>query len=81
MVVKVPFIGLVNLVAEKAVVPELIQNQVTPDRLAEEADAILKDGPRRKNMLEDLKMVKERLGQGGASEKTAEVAIGMMAGY
>lgn len=80
MVVKVPFIGLVNLVAEKAVVPELIQNQVTPDRLAEEADAILKDGPRRKNMIEDLEMVKERLGPGGASEKTAKVAIGMMAG-
>ena len=77
-VVNVPFIGLVNLVAGKGVVPELIQNEVTPHRFAEEADAILKDGLTRENMIKNLGLVKERLGQGGASEKTAKIAIEMM---
>ena len=80
MVVKVPFISLVNLVAGKEVVPELIQNEVTPQRLADEADAILKDGLKRENMIENLRMVKERLGGGGASEKTAKIALEMLAG-
>jgi lipid-A-disaccharide synthase len=81
MVVDVPFICLVNLVAGKEVVPELIQNEVTPHRLAEEADAILKDGLRRKNMIKNLGLVKEILGQGGASEKTAKIALEMMEGH
>jgi lipid-A-disaccharide synthase len=80
MVIDVPFIGLVNLVAEKKVVPELIQNEVTSHRLAEEADAILKDGLRRESMIKNLRMVKERLGHGGASEKTAKIALEMMEG-
>jgi len=79
-IVNVPFIGLVNLVAGKGVVPELIQNEVTPQRFAEEADAILKDGLTRENMIKNLGLVKERLGQGGASEKTAKIAIEMMEG-
>jgi lipid-A-disaccharide synthase len=80
MVVNVPFISLVNLVAGREVVPELIQNEVTPHRLAEEADGILKDGLRRENMIKNLGLVKERLGQGGASEKTATIAVEMMEG-
>jgi lipid-A-disaccharide synthase len=78
MVVKVPFIGLVNLVAGEKVVPELIQAEVTPHRLAEEADAILGDGRMKENMIKNLEMVKTRLGQGGASEKTAKIAIELM---
>ena len=79
-VVKVPFIGLVNLVAGEEIVPELIQGEVTPHRLAKEADAILGDGRKKENMIKNLEMVKTRLGQGGASEKTAKIAIDMMEG-
>jgi lipid-A-disaccharide synthase len=81
MVVNVPFISLVNLVAGKEIVTELIQNEVTPRRLAEEADTILKDGLRRENMIKSLELVKEKLGQGGASEKTAKIALEMMEGH
>ena len=77
-VVHVPFMSLVNLVAGREVVPELIQNEVTPHRLAEEADGILKDGLRRENMIKNIGLVKERLGQGGASEKTATIAVEMI---
>jgi lipid-A-disaccharide synthase len=77
-VIKVPFIGLVNLVAGERVIPELIQNDVTPDRLAHEALEILEGGQKRENMIEKLSIVKERLGRGGASERTARIAMEML---
>ncbi len=77
-VVKVPFLGLVNLVAGEQVIPELIQDDVTPDRLAHEALAILEGGQKRENMIEKLGKVKLRLGRGGAAERTAKIAIDML---
>lgn len=79
-VVKVPFISLVNLVAERMVVPELIQDQVNPQRLVQESLAILENGNERVNMIKDLKKVKERLGEGGASAKAAQMAVEMIRG-
>ncbi|MBW2029270.1 MAG: lipid-A-disaccharide synthase [Deltaproteobacteria bacterium] len=79
-VVKVPFISLVNLVAERMVVPELIQDQVNPQRLVQESLAILENGHERENMIRDLKKVKERLGEGGASAKAARMAVEMIRG-
>jgi lipid-A-disaccharide synthase len=77
-VIKVPFLGLVNLVAGEQVIPELIQDHVTPDRLAREAIEILEGGQKRENMIEKLGMVKQRLGRGGASERTAKIALEML---
>ncbi len=79
IVVKVPCIGLVNLVAGEKVVPELIQNEVTPDRLAHETLTILEQEDVREKMIMKLKGIKERLGRGGASERTAKIALEMMA--
>jgi lipid-A-disaccharide synthase len=78
MVVKVPYIGLVNLVAGKEVVPELIQGEVTPQGLADKAISILEDKNTRAAMIKDLQMVKERLGSPGASLRTARIALDMM---
>ncbi len=77
-VIRVPFIGLVNLVAGRAVVPELIQEEVTAARLAREAARLLAVGPIRENVIKDLVRVQELLGEGGASERTAEIALEMM---
>jgi len=77
-IVKVPFISLVNLVAGEMVVPELIQDDVDPQRLAEESLLLLEDGTRRTNMVKDLERVKERLGKGGASERAAQIAVDMI---
>ena len=77
-VIKVPFLGLVNLVAGEQVIPELIQKDLTPERLAREALGILEGGQKRENMIGKLGMVKERLGRGGASERTAKIAIEML---
>ena len=78
MVVKVPYIGLVNLVAEEKVVPELIQDEVTPDRLAREALTILEHEDVRANMIMKLEYIKKSLGLGGASDRTAKIALEMM---
>ena len=76
--VKVSFIGLVNLVAGKAIAPELIQGNATGRRLAEEGLAILEDARARGKMKRDLQSVKERLGRGGASREAASIARDMM---
>jgi lipid-A-disaccharide synthase len=76
--VKVSYIGLVNLVAGKAIIPELIQGNATGSRLAEEGLAILENGGMRKEMKKELQLVKEQLGRGGASKKAASIAGEMM---
>ncbi len=77
-VISVPFIGLVNLVAGEEVVPELIQGDVTPERLAREAVDILDHDDRRRNMVRKLRALRETLGRGGASERTARIALEMI---
>jgi lipid-A-disaccharide synthase len=75
MVIRVPFIGLVNLVAGEEVVPELIQGDVTPERLAQEAMDILEHDDRRRDMVRKLQALRETLGQGSASQRTARIAL------
>ena len=78
MVIRVPFIGLVNLVAAEEVVPELIQGDVTPERLAQEAMDILEHDDKHRNMVRKLRDLRDKLGQGSASGKTARIALGMI---
>ena len=59
-------------------VPELVQDDATPERLADEALTLLEHEDVRGDMIEKLKMIKRRLGRGGASERTARIAIEMM---
>ncbi len=78
-VIQVPYIGLVNLIAGEEIVPELVQGEVTPKRLAEEALALLDTGQRRENMLQRLGALRDMLGRGSASSETAKLAVEMMA--
>ncbi|MEW6668090.1 MAG: lipid-A-disaccharide synthase [Thermodesulfobacteriota bacterium] len=77
-VVRVPHIGLVNLVAGEQIVPELIQHDVTAERVADEGLAILESSQRRENMVQKMKALRDRLGTGSASERTAAIAIELM---
>ena len=77
-VVKVPFISLVNLVAGEEIVPELIQDEVRAERLASEAIDILENDAKRDAMKAKLAWVRDRLGRGGASKRTARIALEMM---
>jgi lipid-A-disaccharide synthase len=76
--IRVPYISLVNLVAGKNVVPELIQNEAVPEQMAFETERILSDNQARKQMLRDFEMVNRLLGKTGASARTAAIALGMM---
>jgi len=78
MVIKVPYVGLVNLVAGEEIVPELIQDEITPHSFADAALAILESEQRKGEMIEKLRKVKYILGREGASERTAGIAMEMM---
>jgi lipid-A-disaccharide synthase len=78
LLVKVKTIGLVNIVAGKAIVPELIQGDANGQRIAQEASNLLKNPSLYHRIEDELKVVKERLGSPGASAKAAHVALKMM---
>jgi lipid-A-disaccharide synthase len=72
--IKVKYISLVNLIMDKEIVKELIQNELNEKNLKTELDKLLKPESR-KRMLEDYMVLKEKLGGSGASGKTAELMI------
>ena len=63
--------AMVNLIAGRMVVPELIQGDFTPMRVCEETLRILDDGVPRAAMLDALREVRTKLGSGGATRKAA----------
>lgn len=73
--IRVEWIGLVNLVAGRTVVPELIQSAATGQRLYEEALRILDDRPTYDEMKRELAKVRAALGEPGASGRAAEVVL------
>ncbi len=75
IIVTVKHIGLVNLVAEKGIVPELIQAEATAERLSEEALRLLKNPTQYHEMKAAFQVVRERMGTPGASDRAAEVVL------
>ena len=71
--VKVNYISLVNLVMEKEVVKELIQNELKEENIVKELERLLHDGKRQRRLLEDYDELRDRLGNVGASERAAEL--------
>ena len=59
--VQVPFLTMVNLIAGRLIVPELMQDQATGERLAAEAEALLVNPSKREAMKRDLQVVTEML--------------------
>jgi lipid-A-disaccharide synthase len=75
--VRVKNIGLVNIVAGKTIVPELIQYNVTVQKIVELASGLLKNESQRAAMRKDLSAVKGLLGSKGASANVAGAILAM----
>ncbi len=74
MMVDVPFYSMVNLLAQRKIVPELIQSDCTGERLASEAGRLLESEQARQRMKQDLEAVKRSLeGEMPAAQRAAEV--------
>ena len=73
-ILTVPFLSLVNLIAGRAVVPELIHD-CTPNRIADELRAILPGGPNRDEQLKGYADVRHKLGEPGASERAGKLMV------
>jgi lipid-A-disaccharide synthase len=73
--IRVKWIGLVNLVAGRSVVPELVQRDATGERLYEEAVRILEDPSAYDEMKRSLAEVCAMLGEPGASLRAAEMVL------
>lgn len=76
--VRIDNIGLVNVVAGRRIVPELVQYDATPERIAKEALSILGDGARRGEIEAEYQQVRGRLGGPGASERAADAVLGFL---
>ena len=73
--VRVDHVAMVNLIAGRRIVPELIQHDCTPDRIAAETLLLLGDAQRAAEMREALAAVRSALGGPGASGRAAEAVL------
>ncbi|HEU4503170.1 MAG TPA: lipid-A-disaccharide synthase [Nitrospira sp.] len=75
LLIRVKWIGLVNLVAGRTIVPELIQDEATAERLTREVGHLLSDQQAYNRMKDGLREVRQALGEPGASRRAARVVL------
>jgi len=78
LIVDVKNIGLVNIIAGKTIVPELIQGDACGERIAAEALAILKNEERKREIIKELAVIRAKLGESGAAIRAAQLALDML---
>jgi lipid-A-disaccharide synthase len=76
--VHVKNIGLVNIIAGKTIVPELIQNDASGENIAREALSILVNRERKQEMIRELSAIRAKLGEPGAAIRAAQIACDMI---
>jgi len=77
--IKIPYIGLVNVVMQRKFIREFIQYDAHPERIAGYVAEMLKDPVRLKDLREELKKVRSSLGEKGASERAAKIILERLA--
>ncbi|MFA5157296.1 MAG: lipid-A-disaccharide synthase [Candidatus Omnitrophota bacterium] len=76
--VKVPYIGMVNIVAGKMIAPEFIQFRAKPAAIASAALKVLSDPAQADKMKKDLGQIKASLGSAGASSRAAKIILNFL---
>jgi len=77
--VRTSYFSMVNLIAERRVVPELIQKDFTPPKVAEEVLRLLNDPRAREDLRSGLAEVRTRLGPPGAVDRAADAIVALLA--
>ncbi len=80
LLVRVPWIGLANLIAGRQVMPELIQDEACGARIAQTVEGLLSSPDRLSEMRKALLKVRDRMGRPGAAGRVADIAMEMLAG-
>lgn len=78
MIINVRHMGLVNIIAGKTIVPELIQSDANGQRIASEALAILLNEEKRQEIVAHLADIRAKLGEPGAARRAAQLALDML---
>ena len=78
LLVRTPMFAMVNLIAGNGVVPELVQKEFTPKRLAGEVTRLLDSPEERAQMRRGLAEVRAKLGPSGAVERAADIIASML---
>ena len=78
LLVKVKYFSLVNLIGNKAIVPELLQDEANPERISGELLKLMYDKKEKIKMESGFQQVKEKLGGEGASDRAAQLALQLM---
>jgi len=76
--IRVDHICLPNIIAGRRVVPELIQDEATPERIASEIRELVVGRGKAMEMKAALAEIRKKLGAPGASRRTAEIALGIL---
>jgi lipid-A-disaccharide synthase len=76
--INVPFVGMPNLIAGREIAPELLQNDLNPQRLSTLIIEMLHDASRLQRLRTDLAAVRDRLGKARASERAAREILGLL---
>lgn len=76
--IKVQYAALANLIADREVVPEFLQKDMTPDNIYQALSSIIMDEDTNRSIKQDLKNVCNQLGGPGASKRAAAIAISML---
>ena len=77
MVVNVTHVGLPNIVAGKEVIPELLQDAVTPDTIVSLVEPLLSDVDKNEAMRSELREVRHKLGEPGAVKRVAHLVYNL----
>ncbi len=71
LLLRLPYVSLVNLVLQRDAVPELLQERADADEICREAAGLLADRERIRTMRSDLSLLRDRIGPAGASRRAA----------